>query len=463
MCGVCGPASLLFNTCLCTCCFNCVKKVSGQSDHRARIFGYYIIFFLYYGLGTLIMYTFGNSFMSWFENWIKCPKFGEASCFGASLILRISFSLLILYVLVWLLMLPKDDFSFKANKNCWIVKYLLPLFLTIIWFFIGNDFFVGYARVSQYGGIIYLIFQDLAYNEYFIRWSVNMGIKARGTVCYVIIYWLMVAFFNTGTIIFLILDFNHNFNCSDGKGITIANIILIAITTGLTFFKSRNDIGFLSTAVYNCYITYYLYSGISSDTNLQCTSLNRSSGWILSEILINLAIITIIFITMSFSMSIPVFGIRKADELTPEYFQNPELHDGTRQHEAGALRGGADAQESLDHLEYRTLKYVWLFLCYIFLTMHFLSILTNYGTVSLYKGETWYLYNGQSGYYIKVINGFIAALIYLWTLLAPWILRGRKFGYEEDPQTGEITVAKPQSQTASMAAPRPASSAAAGP
>lgn len=460
MCGVCGPASLLFNTCLCNCCFNCVKKVSGQSDHKARIFGYYMIFILYYGLGTLVMYTFGDTFMKWFERWIKCPKFGEASCFGASLILRVSFSLLILYVLIWLFMLPKDDFSYKANKNCWIVKYLLPLFLTIIWFFVGNTFFIGYANVSQYGGIVYLLFQDLAYNEYFIRWSVGMGLKAKNNFCYTIIYWLIVAFFNAGTVVFIVLDFSYNFNCPDGKGITITNIILVAITTILTCFKSRNDIGFLSTAVYNCYFTYYLYSGLSSDTDLTCTVLNRSSGWILSEILINLAIITLIFVVMSFSMSMPVFGINKADELTAEYFANPELHDNTRQHEAGALRGGADAKEAIDHLEYRTLKYVWLFLCYIFLTMHFLSILTNYGTVSLYKGETWYLYNVQSGYYIKVINGFLAVSIYLWTLLVPWILRNRSFGYEVDPQTGEIIVGPKPSSTA---APRPASQAAAGP
>lgn len=469
--AMCGPASFCFNTCLCNCCFNCIKKVSGQSDHRARIFGYYIIFILYYGLGTLVMYTFGETFMKWFEQWIKCPALGNASCFGASLILRVSFSLLILYALIWILMLPKDDFSFSANKNCWIIKYLMPLILTFCFFFVSNSFFEGYTIASLYCGIVYLIFQDLAFNEYFIRFSVNMTVKARNSVCYVAIYWIMFLIFTGATAVCLSMNYKYNFTCSSGKGITIVGTILVCINFILTFFRTRNDTGFLSTAVYNSYISYYLYSGLSADPDLTCTSLNSNSSWILSEILINIGLITIVFLLMSFSREMPVFSIKKADEgLTPEFYANPELNDGTRVHEVAALRGGEEARDAMDHLEYRTLKYIWLFLCYVFLTMHFLSILTNYGTVSLYKGEAWYLYNAPTGFYIKVINGFIAATIYLWTLLAPWILRNRKFGYDVDPSTGEMIISKPATYTTNLPnnantelPPRPASQAAANP
>lgn len=440
-----GPAGCLCNSCLCTCCFKGISKVSNQSDHRARICGYFIIFAAYYGFGVLIMYTFGSTFMKWFERWIHCPKFGEASCFGASLIIRVSFSLLIFYILIWLLMLPKDDFSYSANRNCWIFKYLMPLGASFAFFFVDNTFFNGYTIACQYGGIIYLIFQDLAFNEYFIRFSVTFTVKARNTMCYTVLYWLFFLAFTGVTVVILIIDFQYNFNCTGSKGIIITNIIIVAANLGITFLRTRNDVGFVSTAIYNAYITYYLYSGLSNDTDLTCTTLNVNSGWVLSEILINLSLISIIFLMMTFGRVLPVFQIKDAKEgLTPEYFANPELRDGTRVHEVAALAGGENANDALDHLEYRTLKFVWLFLCYIFLTMHFLSIITNYGTVSLYKGETWYLYSAQTGFYIKVINGFVAAAIYLWTLLAPLILRNRKFGYEEDPATGEIVLDRPQ-------------------
>lgn len=448
-----GPAGCLCNTCLCTCCFKGISKISNQSEHRARICGYFIIFAAYYGFGVLIMYTFGSTFMKWFERWITCPKFGEASCFGASLIIRVGFSLLILYALMLFLMLPKDDFSYAANKNCWIFKYLMPLGLAFAFFFVDNNpFFKGYTIACQYGGIIYLIFQDLAFNEYFIRFSVTFTVKTRGNFCYTIMYWLFFAGMTAVTVIILIFDFQYNYNCSSGKGVIITNIVIVGINLGLTFLRTRNDVGFVSTSIYNAYITYYLYSGLSNDTDLTCTTLNVTSGWVLSEILINLGLITIVFLLMTFSRELPVFQTKDAKEgLTPEYFANPELRDGTRVHEQHALSGGDQVNDALDHLEYRTFKFIWLFLCYIFLTMHFLSIITNYGTVSLYKGEAWYLYSAQTGYYIKIINGFVAAGIYLWTLLAPLILRNRKFGYEEDPNTGEPVIHK--ERPASLAPP----------
>lgn len=450
-----GPAGCLCNSCLCTCCFKGISKISGQSDHRARICGYFIIFAAYYGFGVLIMYTFGSTFMKWFERWITCPKFGESSCFGASLIMRVSISLLILYALIWLLMLPKDDFSYSVNKNCWIFKYLMPLGVTFAFFFVDNDpFFKGYTVACQYGGIVYLLFQDLAFNEYFIRFSVSFTVKTRNNFCYTIIYWLFFAAMTAVTAVILAIDFTHNFKCPGNKGIVITNVIIVAVNLGLTFLRLRNDVGFVSTSIYNAYISYYLYSGLSNDTDLACTTLNVNSGWVLSEILINLGLITIIFLLMTFSRELPVFQVKDAKEgLTPEYFANPELRDGTRMHEVTALQGGENANDALDHLEYRTFKFVWLFLCYIFLTMHFLSVITNYGTVSVYKGEAWYLYNAQTGFYIKVVNGFLAAAIYLWTLLAPVILRGRKFGYDEDPNTGEIVLDNKNPRPASLVPP----------
>ena len=435
--GIFGPAGMLCNSCLCNSLYSCISKVSSQSDHRARLFGYLLIFALYFGLGTLIMYTFSNTFMKWFEKWIHCPELGQASCFGASLILRVSFSLLILYFLMLLLMLPKDDFSFAANRACWIFKYLLPLGLTIAFFFVGNDFFMGFSVVSKYGAIVYLIFQDLAFNEYFIRFSNSFLVKARESVCYTVLYWLFGLGMTGLTILFIGLDFGYNFNCGSGKAITIISIIIVVINLLFTVFRTRNDINFISTSLYNAYICYYLYSGISADNDPMCTSLNTKATWVVTEILINILLIIVVFLLMTFSREMPVFHIETPEQgaLRPEFFANPELRDTTVNHKVGALRGGNDAQDAMDHLEYRTLKFVWLFLCYIFLTMHFLTIITNYGTVTLYKGETWYLHNAKTGFYVKTINGFLAAVIYLWTLTAPLILRNREFGYKEDPRT----------------------------
>lgn len=438
-----GPG-LFCNACLCNCCFSGISKCTSQKDHKARIFGYLVLFVVYYGVGALLMYTFSSTFMQWFEKWIKCPKFGEESCFGASLILRVSLALAILYLLLFFAMLFKDDFSYKINKNCWIFKYLLPLGLTVGFFFIGNGFFKVYAQISLYGGILYLILQDLAFNEYFIRFSNGAVAKSAKNGCYTIVYWFLVLLFLAVTILLIALSFKYNYGCSSGKGISITATILVVINYLLTLLRTRNDVNILSTSIYNAYIVYYLYSGLSSDGAPGCSKLITSATWTLSEILINLFMIIVVFSLMTFSVEMPVFQIKSATEadVTPEFYSRPEIRDSTHQHESNALRNNESTQDAVDHLEYRTMKFIWLFLCYIFLTMHFLSVLTNFGTVSIYKGESWSLYSSQTGFYLKVVNGFFSEAIFLWMVLVPLILRDRQFGYPEDdnPENQHIRV-----------------------
>ena len=276
--------------------------------------GYLLIFVLYYGIGTIIMYTFGATFMKFFERWIKCPQFGEASCFGASLILRVSLALVILFFLMFVMMLPKDDFSYSANRSCWILKYLLPLGLTIAFSFVGNPFFEGYATLSKYGGILYLIMQDLAFNEYFIRFSVGFIVRTVNNYCYKVMYWILTGVVFAAGVLFVSLDFRYNYTCGSGKFLTIATIVIMAVNLVLTLLRTRNDVSMLSTAMYNTYIAYYLYSGMSSDTNPECTSLNTSSNWVLSEILINIGLIIWVFLLMTFSAEMPVFHIKTPDQ-----------------------------------------------------------------------------------------------------------------------------------------------------
>lgn len=435
-----GPASIFCNSCLCNCCFDCLKKVSSQGDHRNRLFGYYMIFAVYYGLGTLVMYTFGHTFMKFFERWIKCPSFGSTnSCFGAALIIRISLALLVLYVIVLLLMLFRDDFSYNINKSCWIFKYLLPVCLTFAFFFANSEAMETYAKVCQYGGFIYLIVQDLAFNEYFIRFSNGFIVKARDNYCYKGFFWLGSLILLGVTILLVILNFTYNFNCGGSKAIVIINILLVAAAYVLTLFRTRNDVNVFCTGLYTSYFTYFMYSGLSNDKDIRCTTLNYRSGWVLSEIFINVGLITMVFLLMTYSREMPVFKSKSADDgpRRPDFFANTELRDGTVVHEQTAMRGGDGAEEAQDKLEYRTMKFVWLFLCYCLLTMYFLGVVTNYGTVSIYRDQPWYLYSAQAGYYIKIINGFIAALLYLWILIAPLVLRNRYFGYDEDPWTGQ--------------------------
>ena len=103
------------------------------------------------------MYTFGNTFMKIFAQWIGCNAGSLDACYGASIVFRTCFALLVMYVLILILMLPKDDFSYGVNKNCWPIKWLFPAVIFILSCFIDNKFFEGLAKAGKYLGIIYLL------------------------------------------------------------------------------------------------------------------------------------------------------------------------------------------------------------------------------------------------------------------------------------------------------------------
>lgn len=409
--------------------------MTGSSTHQTRLLGYLVIFCLYYGLGIVSLYTFGESFMNYFAKWIKCPStFGASACYGTSLILRISMALTICFFLLTLLMLPKDEFSYGINKNCWIFKFLLPVAIVVGFFFVDNSIFVTYANIAKYAGIVYLLFQNLAVNEIFIRFANRVKYRAGENGCYQIIMWTMTVVSLALNILLFVFEFSKTFGCGTSRVIVFINVGLVAANYILTFFNWRNDVNFLSTSTYSLYFTYFIFAGLSSNLGEGCTELDTDSTWSLIQMLINILIIMTVLLAMKYSRELPVFETTPTT-LDKEHFNNRDVRDETAAHQVAAVRGGEDGEEAMDHLEYRTYKYVWIFLSYFFLCMYFLSVLTNYGQVAIFKDEVWAYDRNQAGFYIQFISGLFSALLYLYILVAPLICKNREFGYKhEEPK-----------------------------
>lgn len=193
--------------CMCQCCFSCLGGTFKADLHQTRLISYVLIFLTYYGMGTIAMYTFGNTFMSHFASWIGCPSGSLDACYGASIVFRVSFSLLVMYVIIFLLMLPKDDFSYNANRDFWPLKWLFPALAFIGACFISNGFFEGLAKASKFLGIIYLLIQDFSYNEFFFRWSNTWIEKKKTNFCYGCLYYIFMLGSLIGMVALLVLNF----------------------------------------------------------------------------------------------------------------------------------------------------------------------------------------------------------------------------------------------------------------
>lgn len=418
--------------CLCTCFFNGLGKLCKADNHQARLLGYVFIFFVYYGLGIFSMYTFSRNFMSIFKHFLGCPEGELDACYGASIIFRLAFSLFVFFFIILCMMFPKDDFSYRANRHCWMAKWIVPLLFFIGCCFINNTFFEAFAKMSKYFGIVYLLMQDFSFNEFFFRWTNSWISKAKNNACYAVLYILFFIISMGSTVLLLILNFKWNWkaDCGANKFWLILNLIILILFYVLTAIcvafpkRMRDDVNFVGTSLFSVYTTYYFYSGMASNTDDKCSSVFTDKTFVITEILVASFLILVVFLFLSFLKSIPFYVDKKEDEneggeVTREVRYQRQMRDG----------GQGAGSAAYDKLEYRTYKYVWIMLGFVFLVCYYQNIVTNWGTVPLFDGI--YLFSSdQAGYYIKIFNAIFNSSLYLFVLLAPICFPGRRFGNE---------------------------------
>ena len=214
---------------------------------------------------------------------------------------------MIFFLIILLLMLPKDRFSYYVNKNFWLLKSVFPLILFVIFLFIGGNIFVNWAKAARYISILYLLFQDFTYNEFFFKWSNIWKRKSQGNACYVFMFTFLSVISSGATLVLIVMNYTYNFECGWAIFFCVYNTVYVAVYYGLTFLKLRNDVNILTTSMYSLYSTYYFYSAFGSDTEPGCSKMERSSNWVLGEILINVFLISCVFLFMTFSREIPLF------------------------------------------------------------------------------------------------------------------------------------------------------------
>ena len=143
--------------CSCAYCFKGVAKLFKSDLHQTRILGYLLIFYIYQGIGALVFFTFSNKFMDIFKDFVDCPEEYQDACYGASMIFRLSASLFIFFLIITILMLPKDDFSYRVNQHCWIIKWLVPGILFFAFCFMPNIIFEIYGHIAKFMAVVFLI------------------------------------------------------------------------------------------------------------------------------------------------------------------------------------------------------------------------------------------------------------------------------------------------------------------
>lgn len=123
-------------------------------------------------ISTIVLYWTQDLFSS-FTKYIHCPDSNDLSCLGISAVYRMSFTLALFYAFMIFVLLFRNEFSKSMNEGWWCLKGTLILAGFIAFFYVNNNFFVGYATFAKYFGAAYLVIQSIMLIDLFYMWGEN--------------------------------------------------------------------------------------------------------------------------------------------------------------------------------------------------------------------------------------------------------------------------------------------------
>jgi hypothetical protein len=81
------------------------------------------------------------------------------TCLGISAVYRLSFSLLLLYLLLAIIMLCRNRCSKVINEGLFFIKYLMVVGMIIGFLFVNNQVFLDYGLGCKIVGLFFLVLQ----------------------------------------------------------------------------------------------------------------------------------------------------------------------------------------------------------------------------------------------------------------------------------------------------------------
>lgn len=212
--------------------------------------------------------------VDWFPaGMLDCPETsgGTSACLGASAIVRMSFSLFCIHLLVFLLILARNSTVAAFHDGCWGTKFLLTLALFIGSMWISNDFMKGYMVMTRVVSTFFLVYQAML--------MLIVGYKVNDTLvrnyeqdtsnCSGIILMLVTIVLTVINAWWMIAQY-ISFGCAGNEIIMTVTAIGVVAMYGLVFLRLRKDSSILTSSIAALYCLYLQWTALSSDQDPEC-------------------------------------------------------------------------------------------------------------------------------------------------------------------------------------------------
>lgn len=353
-------------------------KDASYALKRANI--YYMVQFIIAGILCFILYNTGSKWLGK----ITSTEYKESKSIGVSLVCRLTSSLVIFHLVHAIATVCNKN----LNDGCQFMFHigLLPVH-TVVWlalwvafWFIPDPFFDGYMKFSMVASGIYLLIQIVFLVAFFHE--VNDKLVNDDKICLVAVF---TAIITIGSIAALGSSF-YIFvpeGCSNNNILIGVNLAILAILFLMSMFIEHGSI-FTASLIF-AYCAYLTVAGCICEPS--CNRLSSGSQGIGFSIVASL--FTLAWCGYSAFASTNQFTSCSCSE--------------------------EEAQFSISFYH----------LLYAFASCYLTMIVTSWGKTN--ESADWTTDRGTIAKWVNFTAGWITMVLYLWTLVAPYVCKDREF------------------------------------
>ncbi|XVF65027.1 hypothetical protein PTKIN_Ptkin09bG0213800 [Pterospermum kingtungense] len=374
---------------------------------RARYF--YGIIFLITNLTAWFIRDYGRTVFPPLYYKKACGISGH-HCFHTLGVLRVSLGCFIFFFLMFLTTFSTRKLYEACSKwhlGWWGLKFILLLVSMVAPFFLPSDFIQIYGEVARIGAGIFLLLQLISIIE-FIRWWNKYWAPAEQSKqsCSVALVTSIVFYVaSIGGIVSMYYFYAPRPACSlNVFFITWTAILLIAMMS--MSLHSKVNRGLLSSGIMASYVVFLCWSAIRSEpADEKCNAQKPKDGHVdwTSILGFLIAIGAIVMATFSTGIDSKSFQFRK-DEV--------KLDDDIRY------------------------NYGFFHMVFSLGAMYFAMLFISWNLED--SASKWRIDVGWTSTWVKIINEWVAASIYMWKLIAPAVKQPKVANIEESVHQNQI-------------------------
>eukprot|EP01015_Nassula_variabilis_P012851 TRINITY_DN204_c0_g1_i3.p1 TRINITY_DN204_c0_g1~~TRINITY_DN204_c0_g1_i3.p1 ORF type:complete len:461 (-),score=20.80 TRINITY_DN204_c0_g1_i3:103-1485(-) len=408
-------------------------------------------------LVSLLILWYAAPTLSWFVYFIECPEAsgGADYCLGISSIYRMSLALSLFYLYMILMMTCKNQVSRSWNEGGWFAKIVIVFLIFFGLMFVPNKYILYYAEVSQYFGVVFILFQIVMWVDLFYSWGEKWiayydESREMQESCWKYSIIITTVLMYAGSIYLIIMSFKwfNGEGCSDNVIKIVTTIVIIILIAILTVLRFAQNASLLTSGAGSLFICYLLWSALSSDPNTTCNALGRKKSTLIIEQVLGFVILllALIYVTITSqqetSGNLSMGNTNIAAGLVDKETKNDGegvLEEGEADAEAppratnqaaepqqqtllqnnGQGPEGADSYKSNYHIAFHFIM--------LLSSMYVLLLLTNWGNANYLDRQLPQYASASTAHRVKLGYLWTYSALFIWSLIAPKICPGRDF------------------------------------